>query len=124
MPSKHYSPLMWTGRDDDAPSIAEIQLDVLASFPDLLLPRPNDSVPVDPNDGYGDDDDAEDDAELGRRVQAVPGIVGARRAVGVSNLMLSSRASWLDVGSKRWHALWSTLVCLLVRRVWAAGWLV
>lgn len=81
MVSKHHGPLVRPRRDDDGAAVAKIQLDVLARLFDPLLSRSNDGVPVDPNDGYDDDDDAEDDAELGRRVQAVPGIVGARTAL-------------------------------------------
>lgn len=116
MPSKHYSPLVWTGRDADGTAVTEVQLDVLARLPDLLPPRSDDSVPIDPHDGYDDDDDAEDDAELGRRVQAVPGVVGAWRAVGVSCLILRKRAGWLDVEPKSWHGFRLALVCLLARR--------
>lgn len=77
MVSKHHGPLVRPRRDDDGAAVAKIQLDVLAGLLDPFLPWSNDGVPVDPNDGYDDDDDAEDDAELGWRVQAVPGIVGA-----------------------------------------------
>lgn len=80
MVSKHHGPLVWPRRDDDGAAVAKIQLYVLARLFDPFLPRSNDGVPVDPNDGYDDDDDTEDDAELGWRVQAVPGIVGARTA--------------------------------------------
>lgn len=79
--SKHHGPLVRPRRDNDGAAVAKIQLDILGRLLDPLLPRSNDGVPVDPNDGYDDDDDAEDDAELGRRVQAVPGIVGARAAL-------------------------------------------
>jgi len=73
----------------------------LPRFLDLLLPWSDDGIPVDPYDGYGDDDDAEDDTELGWRIQAVPGVVGAPRAVIASCLILGNRGDVLDHGSKR-----------------------
>lgn len=86
--SKHHSPLVWPRRDDDAAAVPEVELEVVPRLLDPLLPRPDDGVPVDPHDGYGDDDDAEDDAELGWRVQAVPFVVCAPRTAIASCLML------------------------------------
>jgi hypothetical protein len=63
-------------RDGDAAAVAEVELDVLTRFLDVILPWTNDGVPVDPYDGHTDDDDTENDAELGWRVEAVPGVVG------------------------------------------------
>lgn len=103
MVSKHHSPLVWPRRDGDGAAIAKIQLDVLARLLDPLLPWSNDGVPVDPYDGYDDDNHAENDAELGGRVQAVPGVVRARSAVVAWHLAPGEDVDLLDVGLKRRH---------------------
>lgn len=123
MVSKHHSPLVWPRRDDDSTAIAKIQLDVLARLLDPLLPRSNDCVPVDPYDGYNDDDDAEDDAELGRRVEAVPGVFRARCAIVAWRLALGEYVDLLDVGLERRHGSNLFSICVTVRYVWVAGWL-
>lgn len=123
MVPKYHSPLVWPRRDDDSTAIAKIQLDVLARLLDPLLPRSNDCVPVDPHDGYNDDDDAEDDAELGRRVQAVPGVVRARCAVVAWRLALGEDVDLLDVGLKRRHGFRSVLD-LRNGAIRLGGWLV
>lgn len=103
MVSKHHSPLVWPRRDDDGAAIAKVQLDVLARLFDPLLPWSNDRVPIDPYDGYDDDNDAENDTELGGCVQAVPGVVGARSTVVASCAVPDDGVDLLDVGLKRWH---------------------
>lgn len=126
MVSKHHSPLMGPRRDDDGAAIAKVQLDVLSSLLDLLLPWPNDCVPVDPHDGYDDDNDAEDDAELRWRVQAVPGIVRARRSVIAQCLAPAEHIDVFDMGSKGRHVYRSALICdgaSRLRARWLACWL-
>lgn len=127
MVSKHQSPLARPRRDGDGAAVAKVQLDVLACLLDLLLPWPNDGVPVDPHDGYDDDDDAEDDAELRRCVQAVPGIVRARRSVIAQCLAPIEHPDMLDVGSKGRHVYRCALICDGASRLrvrWLAGSLV
>lgn len=94
---------MWPRRDDDAAAVAEVELQVVPRILDPLLPRPDDGVPVDPRNGQCDDDDAEDDAELGWRVQAVPFVVCAPRAVIASCFMPGKQVGLVGMGLKRWH---------------------
>lgn len=105
MVSKHHRPLVWSRRDDDSAAIAKVQLNVLTRLLDPLLPWSNDGVPVDPNDSYDDDNDAEDNAELGWRVQALPGVIGARSAVVTKCLAPGDYGELLNMGLKRWHDL-------------------